>query len=176
MDMRMPVMDGLEATKAIRDLARGNEPVIIALTASAFEQERDAILASGCDDYVAKPFREEEIFARMSRHLGAVYVFEGAAEGGAEHATTGSVATGRNDESAGGVSKSTGRLSASSLAAVDGELLVELREAVVLGDIRAAMVVLEKIGATDPDLGAQLAALVRAYEFESLQRLLDGVG
>jgi signal transduction histidine kinase/CheY-like chemotaxis protein/ligand-binding sensor domain-containing protein len=176
MDVRMPVMDGLEATRAIRDRAKGNGPVIIALTASAFEQEREAILASGCDDYVAKPFREEEIFARMSRHLGAVYVFDGAAEGGVAHAKTGSVATGRNDEPAGGVPKSTGRLSPSSLASVDGELLLELREAVVLGDVQALLVVVERIGASDPDLAAQLAALVRAYEFESMQRLLDGDG
>jgi hypothetical protein len=58
---------------------------------------------------------------------------------------------------------------------VDGELLLELREAVVLGDVQALLVVVERIGASDPDLAAQLAALVRAYEFESMQRLLDGM-
>ncbi len=72
MDMRMPIMDGYEATRQIRTMA--TSPVkIIAITASAFEEERAAMLASGCDDLVRKPFRAAVIFEKMAEHLGVQY-------------------------------------------------------------------------------------------------------
>ncbi|HEY9610788.1 response regulator [Allocoleopsis sp.] len=104
MDMRMPVMDGYEATAQIkakqkerentgigveefRNLSEGGreepenpqskvETVIIALTASAFEEERNLIVSVGCDDFVRKPFREEVIFEKMAQYLGVRYVYE----------------------------------------------------------------------------------------------------
>lgn len=57
MDMRMPVMDGYEATRQIKSHLKGQATVIIALTASALEEERTIILSAGCDDFVRKPFR-----------------------------------------------------------------------------------------------------------------------
>jgi CheY-like chemotaxis protein len=49
---------------------------IIALSASALEHERGDILAAGCDDFVAKPFRESLIFSKLREHLGVEYVYE----------------------------------------------------------------------------------------------------
>jgi len=78
MDMRLPVMDGYEATRQIKALADAiNRPVVIvALTASAFEEDRDAILAAGCDDFIRKPFRENEIFDALHRHLGVHFIYD----------------------------------------------------------------------------------------------------
>jgi two-component system sensor histidine kinase/response regulator len=103
MDMRMPVMDGYEATRQIkaREQKRSRDgetrqtkqtrqteensshyplpitkTVIIALTASAFEDERQMILSAGCDDFVGKPFREEILLEKVSQHLGVAYVYE----------------------------------------------------------------------------------------------------
>jgi CheY-like chemotaxis protein len=76
MDMRMPVMDGYEATKAIKATAKGQATVIVALTASAFEEDRALILSEGCDDFVSKPFREAEIFDRLETHLGVRFIYE----------------------------------------------------------------------------------------------------
>ena len=59
MDMRMPVMDGYEATKYIKSTTQGNATAIIALTASVLEQERAIILSAGCDDFMRKPFKEQ---------------------------------------------------------------------------------------------------------------------
>ncbi len=76
MDLRMPVMDGYEATKQIKSQLKGQATVIIALTASTFEEERATALAAGCDDFVRKPFREEEIFEKIAHYLGVRYRYE----------------------------------------------------------------------------------------------------
>jgi CheY-like chemotaxis protein len=80
MDIIMPVMDGYEAARQIKQLAvRGSsaqKPVIIALTASVFEEQRSAILAAGCDDVLPKPFRQEALLEKMAHHLGVRYLYE----------------------------------------------------------------------------------------------------
>lgn len=73
MDMRMPVMDGREATRRIRALPGGDAVKIVALTASAFEEERAEIMAAGCDDFVRKPFRAAVIWEVLERQLGVAF-------------------------------------------------------------------------------------------------------
>jgi len=77
MDQRMPVMDGSEATRAIRGAESGERTPIIALTASAFDHERQAILENGADEFVVKPFAEETIFDVIARHVGVRFIYEG---------------------------------------------------------------------------------------------------
>ena len=76
MDLRMPVLNGYEATKQIKSHLKGQATVVIALTASAFEEERVVALSAGCDDFVRKPFHEAEIFEKMAHYLGVRYVYE----------------------------------------------------------------------------------------------------
>lgn len=76
MDMRMPVMNGREATQKIKSLPGGKETIIIALTASSFAEEREQILADGCNDFIRKPYREDEIFDALTRHLGVRFIYE----------------------------------------------------------------------------------------------------
>lgn len=76
MDMQMPIMNGYEATKRIKASFRGQATVIIALTASVFEEQRQQVLDCGCDDFAAKPFRTQEIFDKMAQYLGVQYVYE----------------------------------------------------------------------------------------------------
>lgn len=73
MDMRMPVVDGYEATRRIRQLPGGNALKIAALTASVFEEERQQVLASGCDTMVRKPIVIDDIFNTMAQLLGVRY-------------------------------------------------------------------------------------------------------
>jgi CheY-like chemotaxis protein len=74
MDMQMPNMDGLEATRRIRDreLPGDRRIPIIALTANAMQSDRERCLAAGMDDFVAKPFRADEMFAVIEKYLAAV--------------------------------------------------------------------------------------------------------
>jgi CheY-like chemotaxis protein len=73
MDIRMPVVDGKQAAQQIKAKGAGKSTIIVALTAHALEEEKDAILSSGFDDFVSKPFREQEIFDVMARHIGLRY-------------------------------------------------------------------------------------------------------
>jgi PAS domain S-box-containing protein len=81
MDMQMPGMDGYRATQQIKArscLQEGESSVktaIVALTASALDRDRTAILSVGCDDFVSKPFREEIILEKLARYLGVRYRF-----------------------------------------------------------------------------------------------------
>jgi CheY-like chemotaxis protein len=76
MDMRMPVMDGYEATKQIKSTTKGQATAVIALTASVLEEERAVVLSAGCDDFLRKPFRETNIFELMNKHIGVRYVYD----------------------------------------------------------------------------------------------------
>ncbi len=76
MDNLMPVMDGLEATRYIRKLPQGKDVKIIGLSASAFQEERNEMLASGMDDYLSKPYRAAEIYACLSKHLRVKYLYK----------------------------------------------------------------------------------------------------
>ncbi|MDF0552648.1 response regulator [Kamptonema sp. UHCC 0994] len=98
LDTRMPIMDGMEVALQIRAKERekqekillnlpsqiqniqsnieSSRTVIIALTASAFEERREEIIAAGCDDFVRKPFQEQVIFEKMTEFLGVRYMYE----------------------------------------------------------------------------------------------------
>ena len=76
MDMRMPIMDGYEATKHIKSTVKGNATAVIALTASVLEEEKAIVLSAGCDDFVRKPFSEQTIFDTLAKHLGVKYTYE----------------------------------------------------------------------------------------------------
>ena len=80
MDMRMPVIDGYEATRHIKAQAKGRQTVIIALTASAFEEERVVVLSAGCDDFMRKPFKEIELIAKIGQCLDINYLYEETVE------------------------------------------------------------------------------------------------
>jgi two-component system, sensor histidine kinase and response regulator len=71
MDMRMPEMDGLSATRAIRLAERetGRHVIVIALTANALEGDRDACIAAGMDDFLAKPLQLDALRAALERWL-----------------------------------------------------------------------------------------------------------
>ncbi len=69
MDMQMPVMNGIEATEMLRSCM--NRTPIVALTANAMKHERDSFETAGCNGFLAKPVRQAELLAELSRHLEA---------------------------------------------------------------------------------------------------------
>jgi PAS domain S-box-containing protein len=82
MDMQMPVMDGYEATRVIKSKEKEHSEelqcantIILALTANAFEEQREAMIKVGCDDFINKPFREEQLLEKLSEYLELKYVY-----------------------------------------------------------------------------------------------------
>lgn len=69
MDMRMPEMDGLEATRALRAKTRNRHTPVVALTANVFEEDRRACFAAGMDDFVAKPVDPQDLYSTLLRWL-----------------------------------------------------------------------------------------------------------
>ncbi|MCT7961094.1 PAS domain S-box protein [Laspinema sp. D1] len=76
MDMQMPVMNGYEATRQIRSHLKGQATVVIALTASVFEENRNLILSAGCNKFLRKPCRQEVLLETLAQHLGVRYRYE----------------------------------------------------------------------------------------------------
>ncbi|MBD0312081.1 MAG: response regulator, partial [Microcoleus sp. T3-bin5] len=74
----MPEMDGFEAVRQIRYKEKQTQwrTVIIALTASTFEERKGEIIAAGCDDFVRKPFQEQILFDKMACYLGVRYIYQ----------------------------------------------------------------------------------------------------
>ena len=76
MDLRMPFMDGYTATKRIRENPKSQETIIIALTASVFNEDREKVLNVGCNDFISKPFQQKELFEKIAQHLEVQYIYQ----------------------------------------------------------------------------------------------------
>jgi PAS domain S-box-containing protein len=160
MDMRMPVMDGYEATRQIKATARGQATVIVALTASAFEEDRETILSAGCDDVVRKPFRKDEIFDMLAKHLGVCFTY------GQESAqpTTAPLADVQDV------------LTPAALASLPSSWLAELRQATIKGDLDLILTLADQIRERDAALADVLADLARNFEYKKILLLIEHVG
>jgi signal transduction histidine kinase/DNA-binding response OmpR family regulator len=154
MDIRMPVMDGLEAARRIKATEAGRRTKIIALTAHALEEERKPILEAGCDDLVRKPYREQELFEVMARHLDLKYVYE--KEGG-QTSPVGSKAVIRPEQ----------------WAALPLELLTQLHQAAVELDTTRTLALIERVTELDASIGSLLNDLARRLDYPHLLRLLE---
>jgi CheY-like chemotaxis protein len=73
MDLVMPGMDGIEATRALRATYPGEGLTIIGISASAFDRERRRFLDAGIDAFIAKPFREQDLFDVLSHHARVAF-------------------------------------------------------------------------------------------------------
>lgn len=153
MDVRMAGMDGMEATRRIKSTPAGEKTPIVALTSSALMEEQHLIMAAGCDGMVRKPYREEEIFAVMAKHLDLQYVYEQLQENEKESF---------NEKCIG-----------EHLHALPEELQRTLHQAVLRLDINGASEAIKEISATDPDLATFFKQFADNLEFERLLFLLE---
>ncbi|MBS1214118.1 MAG: domain S-box protein [Proteobacteria bacterium] len=152
MDRRMPVMDGLEATRRIRALAYGKDVKIAAVTASAFSDQRDEMLQAGMDDFVRKPYRPAEIFDCMKRLLGVRYVSKRT-----EYADAGP------------------RPSLDELSGLPDSLREDLAKALLIGHVDQLATVMLRVRELNPGLAEALAGYFARFDYlPILERL--GVG
>jgi PAS domain S-box-containing protein len=160
MDMRMPVMDGHEATQRIKATPQGQATVIIALTATAFEEEREEILLEGCDDFVRKPFRKNEIYDMLAKHLGVRFIYAEELPPGPTEAAM----------------PRTDALSPEALAALPASWLADLQQATTRADLNLILSLADQIRGQDAALADALAELAQNYEYKEILTLIDQAG
>lgn len=159
MDMRMPIMDGYEATRQIRRKANHNSafPKIIALTASAFEEQRTTILTAGCDDLVSKPFREQVIFDKLTEHIGVRFIYAEESDNQNPEETVGS---GKN-------------LKPSDLSVMPTEWIAEMHQASLEVDGEKITQLITQIPPSYQFLAEGLADLVYRFCFDEIYELTE---
>ncbi len=151
MDRRMPVMDGMEATKAIRQLPDGKKVKIVAVSASAFMEQREEMLQAGMDDFVRKPYRVNEIYECLSKHLGAKYIYEGSSNS----------------------KESTNSLTPDMLAKLPEALRNELKEALISLENENIALVIKQVAAYDAQLQKTLIQLADNFDYSTILKALN---
>lgn len=154
MDIRMPVMDGLEATRRIKADPVGESTKIIAVMASAFVNDRQAALEAGCDDFVRKPFHEHQIFEAISEHLPVQYVYDEIPEP-------------QNPES----KKQDGvepLLTPTALRTLPAELLENLEQATIRANITTMFQLIRQIHPFNAHVAEVLTHLTKNFDYQTI--------
>ncbi len=153
MDIRMPVMDGVEATKRIKAAESGKDTIVIAVSASALEEQRMGVLEYGADSFIRKPFKESVILSEIHHHLGVKYRYESP-----EPETVGETAL----------------PTPQSLSDLPVELLDGMRKAIHGGYHEELMAMIETVARQNPNTAQALRQLADEYRYEQLLALLGG--
>ncbi len=155
MDVRMPTMSGIEATKLIKESELGNSVVIAALTASGMQEDRDLIMTAGFDEFLRKPFSEHEIFDIMAKHLGLEFLYD--LENTEEN-----------------LSVTNGIISSQYIRnMITAGLLDELRKAVLTLDTVQTIIIIDKIAVENDIVGSVLRQLALDFEYDHLLSLVE---
>ena len=160
MDMRMPVMDGYEATQQIKATTKGQATAVIALTASILEEERAVVLSAGCDDFVRKPFHDADIFDTMSKHLGVRYIYEESTDWDTSHQKK---------------AEKQNTLTSQGVAALPLNLLTELKQAATCIDMEKVNGVIAEIQNHNRGLAEGLAQLAADFKYDEILTLIQSV-
>jgi len=154
MDRRMPLMDGLEATRRLRSLPEGKSVKIVAVTASAFKEEQQEMFDAGIDDFLRKPYRFDEVYDCLARQLGIEYIYQDSVEG---------------------ADAMSAKLTPAMLSGLLVELRVRLKDALesLDGDRIAALI--RQIAVRDAVLGLALSALAECFDYPSILAALDAL-
>ncbi len=162
MDMRMPVMDGYEATKQIKGQVKGSATAVVALTASVLEEEKAIVLSAGCDDFLRKPFTETMIFGALRKHLGVEYVYGNLPDINHEidHEIDHEMVTEPSWIS-------------DRLQTMPTEWVTTLSNAALEADTDQVLIQVQAIGETEPLLATKLTQLANQFQFEQILDLIN---
>ncbi len=154
MDILMPIMDGRTATKKIRQLPGGDKVKIIAVTASAFEDERSEIIACGCDDILFKPLQISSLYTLINQLLGVDFIYR--------------------EEVANDTTPSTdiNKLSADQRATLPDNWISLFQEAALEGDIDKLYRLLDELADEQAPIKLQLTHVVDNYQFDAVEDIL----
>ena len=157
MDIRMPIMNGYEATQRIRASLEGENTVIIALTAYASNTDRNSAISAGCNDYLSKPFQEDEIFSKMAEYLKLKYIYADSMTSAPQSSVLSS-----------SVNLS---LTSESLLVMSSQWILALQEASLLCDEEEVLHLLQQIPPEHQSLATSLRALAKDFQFQQIRQL-----
>jgi PAS domain S-box-containing protein len=157
MDMRMPVMDGCEAIRRIRADAGGRDVKIVSVSASAFEQDRREALRAGADDFIAKPFREAELFEKIGKLVGVEYSLSDKA---------------RSEKLLPGAAVMSA-ITAEVLSALPEESVNKMRDAVIKADFELMMELVGGVEDHNIFVAQELRSLIERFKYTEFLELLQ---
>jgi CheY-like chemotaxis protein len=156
MDMRMPVMDGYEATRYIKAQEKGYGIPIIAVTASAFDEDKRQVLECGADDYIRKPFNETEVFKTIKNCIGIQYVY------GEQDVSA--VPNGKMDFTP---------LTAGMVRDLPDKLINVMKEAAASADFYTLLELLDQLQEKSPEVTGRLRELINNFQYEKILELIE---
>ena len=143
---------------------QGQATVIIALTATVFEEDREKVLLEGCDDFVRKPFRKDEIYDMLAKHLEVQFLYEG---GPAPWAPAGPTEADAPAAYA---------LSPEALAELPATWVTDLQQATTKADLHLILSLIDQIRGQDVALADALTELAQNYEYKKILNLIEQSG
>jgi PAS domain S-box-containing protein len=152
MDRRMPVMDGEEAARRVRQMQGGDQVKIVAVTASAFKEEHKAMIAAGMNEIVSKPYRFNEIYDSMGRQLGLQFTYRDSGTEETKISTT---------------------LTPSMLSGIGDDLQTALHQALDALDSERIAQVIRLIDEKDHALADTLKGLAANFDYPAMLNALD---
>jgi len=155
MDMRMPVMDGYEASRRIKLTEKGKHTPIVALTASTFEDELKQIDLLSIQGYIRKPFRENELFNTIGKLLGIKYIFD--------------------DEAPVSESKYPNDIDAltADIAKLSNRLILKMQQALAVADLDLLIELIHSFELENAELAEHFRNLALNYDYDQLQLILN---
>lgn len=162
MDLRMPEMDGYEATRQIKHKMGDRKPIVIALTGNAFISEQQRAIAAGCDDFVCKPFRTETIFEKMAEYLDVQYIYSEPA---------GEFAMGKRGDRQQMQSGSSVQITASDLQNMPSDWIERVHQAATKVNGKEIFHLLEEVPPEQKKIKLGLSQLVKSFSFEEIVSL-----
>ncbi|MBE9096737.1 PAS domain S-box protein [Tychonema sp. LEGE 07203] len=162
MDLLMPVMDGWEATRLLRQLPELKDAVILALSASAYEATRQESILAGCNDFLTKPIQTNELLELLHLHLQLEWIYEDGTEIKKRKAQT---------------SKISSEIAAAERAMVSpsSESVLVLLRLAAMGDIEAILEEIAKLEHSDPILVPfvdRLRQLTKGFQLKQIRDFL----
>jgi signal transduction histidine kinase/DNA-binding NarL/FixJ family response regulator len=154
MDMTMPVMDGYTATRTIKATEEGKDTLIIAITASAFQEDKQRVMEAGADGYLSKPFKEAELFEIIHQKNGIVFLYD-------EHAEKDQESHVENDAQW-----------QAAIAELPADLVRACRDAAENADILWLVDLFNDISIYNPAVAQKLNELASRYAYEEITYLL----
>ncbi len=165
MDLVMPVMDGFETVRQLRQLPPLQDVPIIALSASVFETTQQECLGAGCDNFLPKPIQASQLLERLRVYLGVEWIYEKLADADEKQGT------GKIGESF----PPSSPYPQPSIAAPEPEIIAALLKMAAIGDIEEIIEETHRLENAEPKYGqfvSQIRQFAKGFQVKQLKNFL----